>query len=85
MATNIEVLSFLRPNGGYVQVGESYDGITFEPQCEPFTEAEYEAGFAAYDAWKSNQDAAKATAKAAAEAKLEALGLTTDDLRALGL
>ena len=28
---------------------------------------------------------AKATAKAAAEAKLEALGLTTDDLRALGL
>jgi len=85
LATNIEVLSFLRPNGGYVQVGESYDGITFEPQCEPFTEAEYEAGFAQYDAWKAEQNAAKAEAKAAAEAKLAALGINADDLKALGL
>ena len=85
MATNIEVLSFLRPNGGYVQVGESYDGITFEPQCEPFTEAEYQAGFAAYDAWKAEQDAQMAAEKASATAKLEALGLTADDLKALGL
>lgn len=85
MATNIEVLSFLRPNGGYVQVGESYEGITFEPQCEPFTKSEYEAGFAQYDAWKAEQEAAQATAKAAAEAKLVALGLDLEDLRALGL
>jgi len=31
------------------------------------------------------QEAQKATAKAAAEAKLAALGLTSDDLKALGL
>jgi hypothetical protein len=47
--------------------------------------AEYEAGFAQYDAWKVEQDAAKAAAKAAAETKLAALGLTTDDLKALGI
>ena len=85
MAKSYEVLSFLRPDGGYIQVGTDYEGITFEPHCEPFTKAEYEAGFAQYDAWVIEQEAAKAAAKSAAEAKLAALGLTTDDLRALGL
>lgn len=84
MATNYEVLGMLIPNGGYVQVGTEYEGIQFL-ECEPITKAEYEAGFAKYDAWKAQQDAEKAAAKAAAEAKLEALGLTADDLKALGL
>jgi hypothetical protein len=34
---------------------------------------------------KEAEEAAKAQAKAAAEGKLAALGLTTDDLKALGL
>ncbi len=85
MTTSIEVMAFLRPNGGYVQVGTEYEGISFEPSCEPFTKAEYEAGFAQYDAWKAQQEADQVAAKAAAEAKLEALGLTADDLKALGL
>ena len=34
--------------------------------------------------WKAEEDARKA-AKVAAQAKLEALGLTTEDLKALGL
>jgi len=34
---------------------------------------------------KAEQDAAQAAKKAAAEAKLAALGLTADDLKALGL
>jgi hypothetical protein len=34
---------------------------------------------------KEQAEAAKAKARAAAEGKLAALGLTTDDLRALGL
>ena len=84
MATHLEVLAFLRPAGGYVARGDSYEGIEFI-ECEPITKEEYEAGFAQYDAWKAEQDAAKAAAKAAAETKLEALGLTTDDLKALGL
>ena len=84
MAKCYEVLSMLIPNGGYVQVGEDYEGIQFL-ECEPITKAEYEAGFAQFDDWQAEQDAARAAAKSAAEAKLEALGLTADDLKALGL
>jgi hypothetical protein len=84
MATGAEVLRMLIPNGGYVLSGEEYEGLQFL-ECEPITKAQYEAGFAQYDAWKTEQETAQAAAKAAAEAKLAALGLTTDDLKALGL
>jgi hypothetical protein len=84
MAQPHEVLAFLIPNGGYVHYGFDFEGIQFL-ECEPITKAEFEAGFAQYDAWKAEQDFAKATAKATAEAKLAALGLTAEDLTALGL
>jgi hypothetical protein len=84
MATNYEVLGMLIPNGGYVQVGTEYEGIEFI-ECEPITKAQFEAGFAQYDAWKAEQDAQAAADKANATAKLTALGLTADDLKALGL
>lgn len=84
MAKSHEVLGMLIPNGGYVQVGETYEGIEFI-DCEPITKAEYEAGFAQYDAWKAEQETDKATAKATAQEKLTALGLTVEDLTALGL
>ena len=84
MAQPHEVLAFLIPDGGYVHYGLEYEGIQFL-ECEPITKKEYEAGFAKYDAWKAKQDSAKATAKATAEAKLAALGLTVEDLQALGL
>ena len=84
MATNLEALNHLRPQGGFVAYGSDYEGIQFI-ECEPFTKEEYEAAFAAYDAWKAEQDAKQAAIKTAAEGKLKALGLTTDDLKALGL
>jgi hypothetical protein len=84
MAQSNEVLGMLIPNGGYVQYGSDYEGIQFL-ECEPITKAQFEAGFAQYDAWKAEQDTAAVAAKAAAQAKLAALGLTTDDLKALGL
>ena len=84
MANVYEVLTMLIPSGGWVISGDSYEGIQFL-ECQPITKEQYEAGFAQYDAWKAQQDAAKAQAKAAAEAKLAALGLTTEDLKALGL
>jgi len=84
MAKNYEVLAMLYPNGGYVQYGEDYEGIEFI-DCEPITKEQYEAGFAQYDAWRAEQDEAKAAAKASAQAKLAALGLTVEDLQALGL
>jgi hypothetical protein len=84
MARCYEVLNFLIPQGGYVQYGEEYEGIQFI-DCEPITKEQYEAGFAQYDAWKAQQEAEAIAAKAAAEAKLAALGLTAEDLKALGL
>jgi hypothetical protein len=84
MATTSEVLKFLIPNGGYIARGDEYEGIEFL-ECEQITKEQFEAGFAQYDAWKAEQEAIRAAAKEAAEAKLAALGLTTDDLKALGL
>ena len=79
-----DVLAMLRPNGGWIMRGNEYEGITFV-ECEPLTKEEFEAGFAQYETWKAEQDAAVLATKTAAEAKLAALGLTTDDLKALGL
>ena len=80
-----EVLEMLCPAGGWIIIGDDFDAITWvddRPRC---TKAEFEAGFAQYDLWKAEQEAAKAAAKLAAEAKLKALGLTPADLKALGL
>lgn len=84
MATIQNVLGMLIPNGGYVARGEEYEGIEFI-ECEPITKAQFQAGFAQYDAWLTAQQAQAAADKASATAKLEALGLTADDLKALGL
>ena len=74
----------LIPQGGYTLQGEEYEGIEFL-ECKPITKAQFEAGFAQLDAWKAEQDAKAIAAKETAQAKLAALGLTTDDLKALGL
>jgi hypothetical protein len=79
MATSSDVLAFLIPQGGYVQVGEDYEGITFI-EAKPITKAEFEAGFAKYDAWKAGQEAKTASDKAALLAKL---GITADEAKLL--
>jgi hypothetical protein len=84
MASGGDILNMLLPNGRFVVVGNTYEGITWFDDNQ-ITKEEFEAGFEAYEAWKAEQDAAKAAKKASAEAKLVALGLDLDDLRALGL
>lgn len=84
MAIGREVLQLLIPQGGWIISGDTYEGITFL-ECEPITKAEFEAGFAKVDEAKAKAEAEAAAKKAAAEAKLAALGLTADDLKALGL
>lgn len=79
MAKSYEVLSMLIPNGGFVQIGDEYEGIQFL-ECEPITKEQYEAGFAEYDAWKAEQDATRAATKAAL---LERLGITEDEAKLL--
>jgi hypothetical protein len=64
-----------------------YDCITGEEIVRDATDAEIAQIEldAANEAKRKAEAEAKAQAKAAAEGKLAALGLTTDDLRALGL
>jgi hypothetical protein len=61
---------------------ETNEIIDREMTNEEFAEYEEQK---AKDQLAIEQDAARAAAKSAAEAKLEALGLTPDDLKALGL
>jgi len=79
MATGAEILSYLLPRGGWYIAGNDYEGIQFL-ECEPITKAQYEAGFAQYDAWKAEQDAKAAADKAALLAKL---GITADEAKLL--
>jgi hypothetical protein len=85
MATSGQVLEMLCPAGGWIITGDDFDNVVWvddRPRC---TKAEFEAGFAQFDNWKAEQEKSKQEAKETAQAKLAALGLTTDDLKALGL
>jgi hypothetical protein len=84
MVTGGDVLFMLRPEGGWIINGNDYDTIQWI-SCDPVSQEQFDAGFIEYPIWKAAQDAQQAAAKAQAEAKLEALGLTTQDLEALGL
>lgn len=79
MATRSDVLQMLLPNGGWVATGEEYEGIVFL-NCEPITKAEFEAGFAKFDAWKAKQDSKEAADKAALLTKL---GITAEEAKLL--
>jgi hypothetical protein len=84
MATGGEVLAMLCPDSEWVIYGDDFESIQWI-KGTPITKAQFDAGFAQFDAWKVEQDAQVAASKINAEAKLAALGLTGDDLRALGL
>ena len=80
MATSGEVMGMLCPAGGWIMYGDDFDGITWvddRPRC---TKAEYEAGFAKYDAWKAEQDTNATADKAALLAKL---GINADEAKLL--
>lgn len=85
MARSYEVLEMLCDGVEYICRGLTYEDIDWFGNEPAITKAQFEAGFAQYDAWKVEQDEAKAAKKTAAEGKLAALGLTADDLAALGL
>ena len=79
MATGAEVLNMLIPTGGWVITGDEYEGIEFI-EATPITKKQFTDGFAQYDAWKAEQDAAQAQAKADL---LERLGITADEAKLL--
>ena len=84
MAKVSDILTMLIPTGGWVVVGDEWDGVQFI-EAAPITKAQFDKGVADYDAWKAEQDTKAEADKASAQAKLAALGLTPHDLKALGL
>jgi hypothetical protein len=79
MAKGYQVLNYLLPNGGWYISGDDFEGIQFL-ECEPITKAEFEAGFAGYDAWKAQQDA---QAQAKRQTLLDKLGITEEEAKLL--
>jgi hypothetical protein len=75
MAKNYEVLQMLIPQGGWIITGDTYEGIQFL-ECDPITKEQFQAGFARFDALKTEQEAKKASDKTAL---LERLGITADE------
>jgi len=80
MANIEDVLSYLRPNGGWVIWGQDFETIRYDEDVEPITRQELEIGFAQYDAWKLEQEAAKAAQK---QALLAQLGITAEQAKLL--
>ena len=79
MATGGQVLRMLISNGGWVITGNDYEGIQFL-SCEPITKKQFTDGFAKFDAWQAEQDAAQAATKIAL---LKRLGITADEVKLL--
>ena len=85
MTNYTDVLRMLCPNSEYISIDGVYENIDWCGKKASITKKQYEDGFAQYEAFKAQQDSAKAAAKLAAEAKLASLNLTVEDLKALGL
>ena len=79
MATGADVLRFLIPTGGWAISGDDWEGVEFL-EAEPITKEQFEAGFAQYDAWKTEQESTKATQR---QAILDRLGLTSEEANLL--
>ena len=81
----IEALNSLRPTSEWTLVGDNYSDLVWLSDDKAPTLAEIEAEIAAIPNRRVQAEKAKATAKATAETKLSSLGLTIEDLKALGL
>ena len=79
MAKGFEVLAMLLPDKGWAISGDDYNSIQWL-ECEPITKEEFEAGFAQYDEWKTQEETPKAEEKAALLARL---GITDDEAKLL--
>jgi len=80
MAKGWEVLNMLCPGVELTVSGNDYQNINWHSNKPAITKKQFDDGFAQFDAWKAEQDAAKASAKAALLTKL---GLTEDEAKLL--
>lgn len=76
MAKGGEVLEMLIPTGGWVISGDDFDSIRYDDGVKPITKKQFEDGFAKVDAWKAQEEAARASKKAEL---LTRLGITQEE------
>jgi len=81
MSKASKIMEYLRPDGGYLIYGEDYQGIQFV-ECEPVSKEEYDKVVKDWENIESEMLAIKAATK---QAILDKLGISLDDLKALGL
>jgi hypothetical protein len=79
----VKAIQFIRPDAEFALTGDELEWRD-ENQTQP-TESEIEAGLVAYKKAQEAELKTKDQAREAAQAKLAALGLTVEDLQALGL
>ena len=75
MALAKDVLTMLRPEGGWIVTGNEYEGIEFI-SCEPITKQEFLNGFVTAEIWLADQEKKQVANKAALLAKL---GITAEE------
>lgn len=82
----VDAIRLLKPNSEFVIRDNDYSTIEWHIlEGEAPTQVEIDAAIKQVKADDAKAELDKAAKKAAAEAKLAALGLDTDDLKALGL
>ena len=79
------ILNLKYPATQWTLNGDDYEGLTWLSDTPKPSKAELDAQWGEVEQIMESEKQAKIDAKLAAEAKLEALGLTSDDLKALGL
>jgi hypothetical protein len=86
MSDLVKAIKKLKPTAEFSFIEDDYSTIKWDVlDGEAPTQAQVNAAIEQVKLEEAQAEANKAQAKAAAESKLAALGLTTDDLRALGL
>jgi hypothetical protein len=82
----VKAIQNLKPNSEFSFTDDDYSTIQWQVlEGTAPTQAEIDAEIKNIKAEEKAAEVSKAAAKVAAEAKLAAIGLTTDDLKALGL
>lgn len=79
MATGADVLSMLRPQGGWAISGDDFATAQFLA-CDPVSKKEFDEGFVKFDAWKLEQETAKELKR---QALLDRLGITEEEAKLL--
>lgn len=76
MTTGADVLSMLLPNGGWIIVENDFNSIIYVGEVTKLTRKQFDDGFTAYDAWKTEQDQSRSSAR---QILLNRLGITAEE------